>query len=333
MPTGTTSYGDVSPRVGIWLVSEMLEHVRPVEVLAKLGMVKPVPKNKGETVKLRRPVPFGAQTTPLTEGVTPLAQKMAYQDVSLTLSQYGMFTEVTDKIEDIHEDPVLKGASANVAEAMVETQEQILWAAVRAGTNVIYANGSSRSAVNTPVTLNSLRNAFRTLRAQRAGLINTTLAPSLEYNTAPVPAGYVAVGHTNLEADIRALGAAFTPYEKYGSDMKRISEYEIGAVERCRIILSPMLAGFSDAGGTAGSMLSTTGTNADVYPLIVMGKDAFGSFPLRGNSIEPKVLAPNIPRGGDPLGQRGTVGAKFWLGAKILNEAWMVRVECAASKL
>ena len=103
-----TTYGDISPRVGIIAEVKMLEHAEPILVLQKFGDPKPQPKNKGQTVKFRRPVPFAAATTPLAEGVTPSSQKMAYQDVTVNMSQYGAWTEITDVIADTHEDPVLQ---------------------------------------------------------------------------------------------------------------------------------------------------------------------------------------------------------------------------------
>ncbi len=89
---------------------------------------------------------------------------------------------------------------------------------------------------------------------------------------------------------------------------------------------------FADAGGAAGSMLSTSGMSADVYPYIFMGRDAFATVALKGkNAIVPMVLQPNVPRGGDPYGQRGTVAWKTMMTAKILNDLWMCRLECAVT--
>jgi len=81
-------------------------------------------------------------------------------------------------------------------------------------------------------------------------------------------------------------------------------------------------------------MVSTTGTNADVYPVVYIAKESYGLVPLKGkNAVTPKVLNPDTPRGGDPLGQRGSVGWKTYFVAKVLNEAWLARLEVAASEL
>jgi N4-gp56 family major capsid protein len=78
-------------------------------------------------------------------------------------------------------------------------------------------------------------------------------------------------------------------------------------------------------------MISTTGTSADVYPALFLARDAFGIVPLKGrSSITPSVVNPH-PSESDPLGQRGHIGWKAYTGTVILNELYMVRLECAVT--
>lgn len=326
------TYGDINQRTAAWAASEMLKHAAPVLVLAQFGQTKPMPKNKAETVKFRRPIPFAAATTPLTEGVTPTAQAFGYEDVAATLAQYGKHAEITDKVADLAEDPVLSDMSKLSGEQAGLTTEMVTWGVLKAGTSVIYANGAARNAVNTPISLNKQRAATRLLKRMKAQKITAILDGSQNYGTQAVEASFVAVAHTDLESDIRGL-ANFVPVAKYGS-RKAICPEEIGSVDDVRYVLSPELAPFADAGGLKGSMVSTTGTNADVYPVLFLGREAFGCVPLKGaGAITPMVLNPGTPRGGDPLGQRGTVGWKTYFAAVILNQAWMTRLEVAVTAL
>lgn len=332
MPTGITEYGDISPRVGIWAAVEMLKHAEPILVLEKFAQARPIPQDKGKTIKFRRPVPFAAATTPLTEGVTPTSQQLVYEGVEVNLAQYGAYCELTDVIDDVHEDPVLKDMSTLCAEQAAETKEVINWGILKAVTNPIYSNGGSRTAVNTPITLNTIRKATRNLKANKAKQYTQILDASTGIGTRPIESAYVAFGHTDMEADLRGL-AGFTPSAAYGT-RKLLCPQEIGSIEGVRIMLSPTFTGWPDAGGAKGSMFSTTGTSADVYPLLIMGTDAWGTVPLRGKeAIKPMVLNPNTPRGGDPLGQRGTVAWKTWHAALILNALWMAKIECAITAL
>lgn len=328
----TTSYGSISQRTAAWAANEALAHAMPIELLGGMGQQKPIPKNTADNAKFRRAIPFPAALAPLSEGVTPPSRAMTYQDVSVQLQQYGDIVEITDKVQDMSEDPVLKDATGLIGEQAAETKESLMWGMLRGGTSVYYANGTARSDVNTTPTISTFRAAIRFLKSQRAQPITSKIAPSTSYGTSPVAPAYVAVAHTDLEADLRAI-TQFVPAENYAAQ-GGLLPFEIGKIESVRICLSPLLTPFADAGGNKGSMKSTAGVKADVYAIVIFGKDAFGQTTLRGaNAITPMVLNPGEPRGGDPLGQRGTVGWKTYFAGVRLNESWMVRVECAVTNL
>ena len=286
----STTYSNLSQRTNAYAAKEMLAHAEPIACLSKFGMTKPMPKNKANTIKFRRPVPLAVATTPLTEGTPPTSQALGYEDVTVALSQYGNVVEITDVVNDLAEDPVLKDAAMMCGEQAMETIETLMWGVIRGGTNVVYANGSARNAVNTVLTLNKQRAITRTLKNNRGKKVTQMLSSSVKFNTEAVAAAYIAFAHTDLEADIRGL-AGFTPTEKYGS-MKAIP-YEIGKVEDVRYVLTPVLDSFADAGGTAGSMISTTGSAADVYPIVYVAKDAYGHVALKGaEAITPTIINP-----------------------------------------
>lgn len=332
MATGTTTYGDISQRTATWAAQEMLEHARPIIVLGNFGSVKPIPKNKADNVKFRRPVPFTVSTTPLVEGVTPAAKTMAYEDVSVKLEQYGDVHTLTDKVADLNEDPVLSDMTMLSGEQAGETIEMVTYGVVKGGTNVAYANGAGRTAVNTVVTLGLLRGAVRNLESNRAKRITKILAPSVNVETKPVEAGYIAFCHSDCANDIRNI-AGFTPVAQYGS-RQPLHERELGSVEDIRFITSPLFTPWASAGGSTSTMISTNSSNADVYPILIVSQDSFATTPLRGQgSISPIVLNPGTPSKSDPLGQTGFVGWKTWFAALILNEAWMIRLEVACTDL
>lgn len=329
-----TAYSDggISPRTTVYAERQMLKHAKPVMVLEKLGLTKPMPKNKTDTIKFRRPRIFSAATTPLTEGVTPTETQFSYEDVSATLRQYGQVVVVTDKIEDLHEDPVLNDAAVQAGENIGRTIEALNYGVIRAGTQVYYANGTQRSDVNTPITLSKQRAVLRSLKSLKAQKITRSLSPSSDYGTRAVEAAFVAVAHTDVESDIRNL-PGFKVVAEYGT-RSPVSEYEIGSVEDVRYILSPDLNPFLDAGGAKGTMVSTSGTSADVYPVVYFGQDAWGMVALRGQgAVSPTIIPVGQKTKDDPLGQRGYVGWKTWHAALILNQAWMARLEVAVTAL
>ena len=62
--TRSTDAG-ISARTTVYAERQMLKHATPVMVLEKIAVTKQMPKNKGTTVKFRRPRTFSPATTPL----------------------------------------------------------------------------------------------------------------------------------------------------------------------------------------------------------------------------------------------------------------------------
>ncbi len=331
-----SKYSDagVLPRVGVFLETKYLAHAQPVLTFQKFALSRPIPANKGQSIKMRRAMPFALATTALTEGVRPSAQALVYQDVTFTLNQFGAFTTFTDQIQDTHEDPVLNDLAVLSGEQGAETVEKVLIGNIIGGTNAIFANGASRGAVNTKVTLNTQRKATRLLKTARAKKITKILSASVNVGTKPVEASFVAVAHTDLEADIRTI-AGFKSVAEYGS-MQPLCPEEIGSVEDVRYILSQNLTPWTggSAGGTPTGMVTTNSTNADVYPILYFGEEAYGCTPLKGQeAVEIKVMKPGVARFGDELGQWGSFGWKTYHASGILNQNWIVRAEVAATLL
>ena len=128
------------------------------------------------------------------------------------------------------------------------------------------------------------------------------------------------------------------------------SPREIGAYEDVRYITSPDLPPFYGAGATAADAdallwYNTTVSSVkkyDVYPILFLARDAFGCIALRGSKgrqgrvgsvpVRPAVLQPGVPRGGDPIGQRGSIGWSMWFACVVLNDTWLRRLEVAVPK-
>jgi N4-gp56 family major capsid protein len=337
------------------LKGEILANAIPVEVLGITGMNKKMPKNQGDNVVFRRWLPFGnvdnRWITPSTtnaannyanahvtvEGVTPTADTLTPTDIPAVLEQYSALYAVTDKTVDLHEDDIPSEMKRQVGQRIGLVREMVRYGVLQGAGTVLYAGGSDRGTVDEAIDLPLLRRMTRTLRANHAGMITSILAPSPNYETRAVEAGYLVFCHTDVEADIREM-KGFVKVAEYGS-RKPIHEMEIGTVENFRFILSPELAPILGAGANKASLkLQSTdigGTQKiDVYPCIVAAEDAWGQVALRGvDSLDVTYLPPGSKDKNDPLGQRGYIGAKTWFTAKILNDGWMGVIECGVDDL
>lgn len=323
-----TAYGDISPRTAAYAAKELLKRGLPFLVLEKFGQAKPLPANHSKTMIFRRYNALPTTPVALTEGVTPAGQTLNSTDVSVTLSQYGDKTTITDVIMDTHEDPVLSEATELLGEQAAQIVEKVRYGVLKAGTNVFYANGATRAAVNTPLTLTLQRRTTRALKRQNGRPITKIVRSTPSYETANVAPAFIGLVHPDLESDIRNM-PGFVPVEKYGS----ISPYEneIGKVEDCRYLTSTIFDPWLSAGGAAGTMLSGNGTAADVYAVLYLAANAYGIVALKGAfAITPMVVNPK-PSDSDPLAQRGHVSWKTMQGAVILQDAWMARAEVSCT--
>jgi N4-gp56 family major capsid protein len=249
-------------------------------------------------------------------------------DITATLQQYGGLVQITDVILDTHEDNTLNEAVLLLGEQAAQMIEKMRYGVVKAGTNVQYANGALRNGVNTALTTAMQRKAVRALKRQNARPITTIVRSTPSFNTENVAPGFVGLIHPDLEGDVRLM-TGFTPAEKYGSLSPW--ENEIGKVDDVRYVSSSIFEPFPDAGGAKGLMLSTSGTSADVYPVIYLGRDAYGLIALKGQyALTPMVVNPK-PSDSDPLAQRGSVSWKAYQTCVLLNDAFLVRLEVSAT--
>ncbi len=341
------TYGEIGNATAGWYSAQLLSHAVPVIILERYGLTKPLPKNQTKVIEFRRSKAFPAATTPLIEGVTPNPSDFGYDTITVQIQQYGDYSEFTDVVADLSKDNVLRDIVERQGEQIGETREALTWDVVRAGTSVFYGQGTTAVTARTGIDDNSVLDAARQravislLQQQKAKKFTRVLSGSENYETFAIEACYICVGHTDMEPTVRDLQGtnqndAFTPYSRYGEGMKMISPHELGNFERVRYVLSPDLTPFRGAGATASNAEQLkwrhTGGKFDVYPLVYLGREAYGCIPLRGmKAVRPMVLQPR-PRGGDPLGQRASAGWKFYFACTILNEAWLCRLEVACPK-
>lgn len=328
--SGGQSTGDMSYMLNAHAIFQFLVRALPYLVFEKFGQAYPLPERSTKTVKFRRYEALDATPTKLTEGVTPTSQSLTTTDILVTLDQYGGLVTLTDVLIDTSDSEPLKNAAEVIGEQAAEMIERVRLDVLLGGSNVEYANGNARGDVNTPITLDLQRRIVRKLKNQKARGITTIVRSTPSFNTENVAPSFVAVCHPDCESDIRDM-THFQDVKDYGSVSPW--ENEIGAVEQVRYLFTTLMAAYPDAGGNAGTaVLSTSGTKADVYPILFIAKDAYGIVPFKNTSAVTPIIVNPSPSASDPLGQRGHVAWKSMQAAVILNQAWLVRAEVAVSK-
>ena len=355
---GLSSMLTPAQRIGK-LKGEILSHAIPREVLGLIGETKPMPKNSGDTVVYRRWLPVnGTQSSPNTffgnssgndrtvqlanqhlasEGVTPNAETLTPQDITVTLNEYTVLYGYTKRTADLYEDDVPGAMKTQTGERLALVRELVRFNVIKGCTNKFYGgSGTSRTTVNGRLSLKLLRKITKALDLQHTDKVTEILSPTPKYGTSAVEASYFVFIHTDLKPDVRDI-PGFVPTAKYGT-MKTVSPYEFGSVEEFRIIASPELVSIQDAATSVTAanynLISYTGTNPDVYQVVVAGRDAWGDIALRGTkSLDVHDLKPGQIDKNDPTGQRGYIGASTYYTAVLLNQYHMAVAEVAASVL
>ena len=328
---------------------QILKHAEPLEILCKAGEQIQMPKNVSDTYVARRWLPYGGTLTSASsinqffqngpgdrgnaivqahqagEGITPTPDSITPQDTTVVLQQYSCLYGFTDKTANLYEDDIPQAMIIQTGERITFVNELIVYGALKACTNAFYggALANSRSTVNGGITLGLLRKIAKNLQANHGQPMNRMLKPGPDYGTTAVAEGYTCYVHTDAEPDIRDL-PGFTPVELYGSgsSMPR----EIGKCERFRFITHPDLPSIQDSGAAVGAtgLISTSGTNIDVFPMIMTAQDAWSQIAVKGlNALDPTFIAAGEKTKSDPLGQRGYCGSIWWKAVMIQNQGWM----------
>lgn len=352
-------------RIGKWK-GEILARAIPCEVLQLAGVQKQMPKNVSDTVVYRRWVPYNASAgnpniliqsgvavvetdvsnrvdthvnnNLLTEGTTPTPDSIVAQDITVVLKQYGCLYSFTDKVADLYEDDISDALKTQVAERMALIRELELYSKVRANTNRFYGGtGTTLATVNGKITPKLLRKMARSLANNHGRKVTSILSASPGIGTKPIEAAFLVFCSTDVEADLRDTTnfPGYTPVAAYGS-RKVMHENELGSFEQFRFIGSPELVAFQNGGALIGATgcLSSGGTNIDVYPLIVVAQESYGTVALRGSkSFDLSVIPVGNKDSADPLGQRGYIGAKFYAASVLLNQQWAATALVGAGDL
>jgi len=339
---GLTRLSDLKRAVNNAHYSEKwLEYGLKNQVWQNFGTQIPMPTKVGERIHIpgwNAPERI-VYPTPLAEGTPPDPKKMSRYEKVADVEWYGNYLEHTDLLEILFEDANnLKDAeNKHLGDMMIEEREMAAFAILNGGSNVVYTNGSARTSVTTPINIGSLHRAIRVLRNGLDGRpgkpVSKMLRSDGNFGTVDIEAAYIAIIAPDHEWDVRQL-AGFSPTSAYGGGAaSMISPFEFGKVDNVRFICTTYYEPYRDAGGAAAgqNVKSTTGTSADIYPVIIFAEDAYAMIPLTGQEGM-KLIRKNLgDTGFDPLNQVATVGYKHPFCCVITHQERIVRLECAVT--
>jgi N4-gp56 family major capsid protein len=306
----------IDPGVANFYDRRLLRKAFPRLIHSLYAQTKDVPSGESAVIKFRRYSLLTAATTPLTEGVTPSGSQLSKTDISATVSQYGDYITLTDKLVFTTTDPVLTEANSVLAQQAGNTLDQLTRDVILAGTTIQYAStAAARTDITAAMKLNlaEIQEAVRTLKQNNADKITEMIDPSDGVNTSPVDAAYIGFVHPNASYDLKNA-TGFIRVEQYGQ--RKALPGEIGSLDEVRFIES-----------TNAKVYTGGGSGVDAYGTLIIGADYYAQSRIAGEAMK-NIIKP-LGSGGasDPLDQRQTTGWKATFVATRLNEAFAVRIE------
>ena len=312
-----TTTAQVPAAVSAFYDRNLLERALPALIHDKWGQTRNLPKGNSDTIKFRKWNALSTATTALTEGVTPTGSAMSVTDITATILQYGDYTILTDKVQLVVEDNVVKEATDVLGEQGGQTIDEVQRDVLVAGTAVRYASAvAARTNVAAAITTADIDSAIGTLKGQNAKKFTETVTGSVKVGTLPIKPAFIGICHTDTSATLESL-TGWIGAEEYAS-RQLVDVNEIGSYKYVRFVETTAAKVWDSAGDSS----------SDVYATLILGKNAYGVVSLRGQKNIQTIIKPLGSAGtADPLNQRSSVGWTAWTVAKILNNSWMVRIE------
>lgn len=318
----TTTLTEIPAAVSTFYDRSMLKAARPLLVHTRWGQVRDIPRNNSLAIRFRRYTLLAANTTALSEGVTPSGKQLAITNVDATVAQYGDFVTLSDVLQFSTFDPILTETADLLGQQAGNSLDQLARDVLAAGTTVQYAStATSRATVTSAmlITRAEIREAVRTLQGNDAMKVTKMVNPSNGFNTSPINACYVGIVTENTLFDLKNV-TGFIPVEEYAS-REGIMEGEVGALDEVRFVMT-----------TNGKIFSAAGSGSiDVHGTTILAANAYGISRISGEAMKNIVKPLGSAGTADPLDQRSTSGWKATFVTKILNENFILRLEHAVS--
>lgn len=328
------STNTLAPELKTFYDTELLENARTEMFYAQFGRKQRLPKNGGTTIEWRKFNTFD-RASELKEGVIPTGQQFGASSITASISQYGTYTSITDKLEMRAYDNVILAATEEMGASAAATQETLIRNALLVGTNVMYCdnvdvNGNKISTPTSPATMgagggSSNSDGWALLTPT---MVNKAVTKMKKDRVPRINGKYYAVIHPSVAYDLRQ-SKEWIEVHKYAATSE-IFNGEIGELHGCRFIedtFAPILGGsYIYSGNTTYKNKS----NGVTYATYFFGKDGFGIVDPEGGGLE--MIIHDKDEIGGPLNQFSTIGYKFETnGATILYPERVLRVMSVSS--
>ena len=276
------------------------------------------------------------------------AAALSQTAVTATASKYGNFVILNEEVDLFNFpgqfDKIMQVLGINAGQSLNQLQRDI----GDDNVTLVRTNGASDGAVNTIIDLDAIKLVVNTLDKNSAITFTAMTLGNDSVGTQPILPAYWALCHPDVAVDVTGL-TGFKSVETYAGQIGTVMG-EFGTItvagKALRFISSEDATVDAGSGGTSGTDLNETSSNADLYTTLCFGQDAIASVGLgeqytdgifrAGDELGPvDVIAksPNSTGTSDPFNEITTVAWKAWHTGAILNADWARGIRSAATDL
>lgn len=276
------------------------------------AMKKQMPRNGGNTLRMRRYNPLNTAMVPLgNSGVTPPPQNLTAVDIDAKISFYGTYVQINEQVTLQNQDPVLNECAARLGVSLRQTEDQLTRDMLASTASFINCVGGVNGDNPTELTRSDVDDVVRALLGNNAYTIMDNIEGEDKFGTAPVRDAYFALCHTDLTKSMDSVNG-FIQKNQYPSPMNALRS-EWGAIGNLRFLVSSI--------GSTTANASNLG--ATVYNIFCVGMEAYACIEQDGYSAS-FIYRPPIYDG--PLALNVSVGYKFAEVPRITNDLWILNL-------
>lgn len=298
----------------------LIEEASPNLIHDQFGQKRPIPKNGGKKIEFRKYASLPKALTPLTEGVTPDGKKLSATAIEAEVSQYGDYVCLSDVLDLTAIDNNVLEATKAVGKQAGLTLDTITRNVLQSGTNVFYC-----PEVDADGKLTGVKPTDRTELTAGCKLtvqvVKRIVALLKAVNAPKFGRDYVCILHPYAAYDL-TNDPKWEEMHKYCKP-EEMFEGEIGRIAGCRFVETSEAAIYTGSDNDCPDGLA-------VFGCLFLAEGAYGVTEVTGGGLQTIIKQLGSAGTADPLNQRSTVGWKATKTAEILQEPYMIRVECCS---
>lgn len=279
------------------------------------------------------------------EGGKVNAVGMTRQMLSAKITEFGFHIPFTQKMLDMDTEPALLARlSQEAGLAQGEIREKQIAVALLSASEVNRICAGAASSIGTitstdVVDFQDIRGMETSLKLARVPKQTKIIDGSTNIGTTVIGAGYVAYAGQELYPTLEDMTyngiQVWKPVESYAA-AGTLMEHEIGKISHTRFVEVMEMPKYAGQGAVVGAGDADkdnryiTNGKYDVFPILYVGTDSFGTVGFEGDVARVNTIMPKADAYNDPYGKKGAVAISWYFGLLVYRPERLRQIVTAA---